>query len=43
MSVFVEGILYGMALLALLERVVFPVSFRISRALDRFQFRHRQH
>lgn len=39
LSVFAEGTFYGMVLLAVLERVVFPLSFRLSRALDRFRLR----
>lgn len=39
LTIFVEGVVYGMVLLAALERIVFPVSFRLSRALDRFRLR----
>lgn len=39
LAVFLEGVVYGMVLLAALERVIFPVSFRLSRALDRFRLR----
>lgn len=38
-SIFVEGVFYGMTLLVILERVVFPLSFRLSRGLDRFRLR----
>lgn len=34
--ILVEGLFYGAILTLILERVVFPLSFRLSRALDRF-------
>jgi hypothetical protein len=40
LGVFVEGFLYGMLLTVILERVVFPLSFRVSRTLDRSRLRH---
>lgn len=37
LGVWFSGIAYGMALLAILERVVFPLSFRLSRLIERIR------
>jgi hypothetical protein len=39
LGILIEGVFYGMVILATLERIVFPLSFRLSRYLDRFRLR----
>ena len=40
-GVFVSGVLYGGLLVGAIEWIVFPVAFRISRAITRYTRAHR--